>query len=268
MTRPGARVLVTRAGIQAARFTSLLQKAGLRVVEIPTIELCEPEDWGPSDRAIARLTEYRLIIFTSANGVERFLQRIRKQGEGSAALRGITLMAIGPVTAAALEERGLAAQQVPSEYHGEALLEAATGLLGRWKAGETPRVLIPRAAVARDVLPDGLRSAGVSVDIAPVYRSACPESSRGPLREALVAGLDAVTFTSSATVTNFMALAGGDEPARQSLRDRLKDVTIACIGPITAATAVTAGLEVHVQPKASTVDALASALIDRLRPGL
>ena len=261
MTAPsGARVLVTRARDQAGTLTSLLQEAGLQVVAVPTIELHDPEDWGAADRAIARLADYRLVIFTSANGVERFWRRIKERGADGGALSGRALLAIGPATAAALQDRGLAVQSVPAEYRAETLLQAALELLGPCGDGEAPRVLIPRAAVARDLLPDGLRSAGVSVDVAPVYRAVAPEASRGPLQEALAAGLDAVTFTSSSTVTNFVELAGGGGAARQALRG----VTVACIGPISAATATAAGLEVHLQPADYTVEALARALVTRL----
>lgn len=263
MTAPaGARVLVTRARSQARRLTSLLQEAGLQVLEIPTIEFCDPEDWGPADRAIENLESYRLIVFTSTNGVERFWKRIAELGADSAVLDRRPLMAIGPSTAAALQERGLVVQPVPAEYRGEALLEAALDLLGPQGEGDVPRVLIPRAAVAREVLPEGLRAAGVTVDVVPVYRALIPESSRGPLREALAGGPDAVTFTSSSTVTNFVALVGGDLAARQVLRG----VTVACISPITAATATAAGLEVHLQPEDYTVEALARVVIQRLTP--
>ena len=254
----GIRVLVTRARPQAAGFVRRLQDAGAEVVELPTIAIRDPDDWSPVDAAIARLSGYSMVIFTSVNGVERFLARLRTQGRGEDALRGRHLVAIGPATAAALEEHGMPVEAVPDEYRGEAVLQVAEGLLGladgRRSADEI-RVLIPRARQARDVLPDGLRGLGAIVDVVPVYRTIMPEGGSERLLEVLRAGVDCVTFTSSSTVRNFVRMAGA--AGLEALR---RGVAVACIGPISAGTAREAGISVAVEPDEYTVDGLCQAL--------
>ncbi|MGD8377628.1 MAG: uroporphyrinogen-III synthase [Acidobacteriota bacterium] len=248
----GVRILITRARAQAGEFCHRLQEAGATVVELPTIEIVEPEDWGPADRAIDRLGSYELAIFTSANGVDRFAARLRQRGLDMTALGGARVLAIGPATAAALREAGLGTS-VPEEYRAEAVLEMARGILAG-RAGKV-QVLIPRALEAREVLPDGLRKLGARVDVVPVYRTVVPEGSAERLAGALDAGVDCVTFTSSSTVRNLLQLLPDGDPGP------LDGVAIACIGPITADTARGTGLRVDIQPDRYTIEGLVEALV-------
>jgi hydroxymethylbilane synthase len=265
----GRRVVVTRARAQARVLRRLLEAEGAEVIEFPTIRLAPPVDLEPVDRAVARLGEYDWIVFTSANGVAALAERLRTLGRGPDALRVARLAAIGPGTARALDALGLRVDLAPAEFRAEALVEAfarlwssappGPGAEAAPPAGSAPRpaarVLIPRAADARSVLPDGLRRLGASVDVVPVYRTD-PERDQSPeARGLLEAGrVDAVTFTSSSTVRYFAALLGP-----QGLR-ALRGVLVACIGPVTAATAREHGLEVGLVAEAYTMPGLVAAL--------
>ena len=163
----GKRVLVTRAKEQAAEFMALLAAYGAEPLEAPTISLLPPADWTPADRAIAAIDSYRWLIFTSVNGVLRFMDRLLSKGLDARTLAGRRLCCIGPRTAQALEHYGLKADMVPVEYQAEGILEA----LGKQQLMKA-RILIPRAEVARELLPDELRALGAQVDVVPVYRTA------------------------------------------------------------------------------------------------
>ncbi len=245
----GRTVCVTRAAAQAAPLVAALAERGAEPIACPTIEIAAPADPGPLDAALADPGRYSWAIFTSANGVERFFGRMAATGGDIRDLKGVRLAAIGPATATALDARGVRVELVPDEYVAEALfaaLEREGGLAGS-------RILIARAAVARDVLPDALRAAGADVDVVETYRTVRPDGARD-LITALVdnGALDLVTFTSSSTVTNFVALAGSD---------RARRTRAACIGPITSATARDAGLEVAVEAATYTVEGLVDAIV-------
>ncbi|HEY8692610.1 MAG TPA: uroporphyrinogen-III C-methyltransferase [Chloroflexota bacterium] len=240
----GVSVLVTRPREQSASFAEGLREAGAQVYEVPLIELRAPEDWAAVDAAIQRLGDYDWVVFTSANGVRGFCERIKAQGRDARAFAGARVCAIGPETARALEAYGLRADVLPEEYVAEAVAEAL--------APHQPRqVLIPRAKVARDVLPEMLRRAGAEVEVLEVYRTEAPSGAAERLHSALDR-VDVVTFTSSSTVTNFLGLAGG-LPA---------GVKVACIGPITAETARERGLQVDITAAGYTADGLKRALVD------
>ncbi|HEU0166560.1 MAG TPA: uroporphyrinogen-III synthase, partial [Chloroflexota bacterium] len=208
---------------------------------------CEPESWAAADDAIARLPAYYdWMVFTSANGVERFGQRVRQAGKDARAFAGAKLCAIGSETAKALERQGLTADLVPDAFVAEAVADALVQHSPR-------RVLIPRAAVARDVLPARLTAHGAEVDVVEVYRTQAPEGAAERLRELVAGGkVNVVTFTSSSTVTNFLTLAGGLPP----------NVKVACIGPITRRTAEEQGLKVDIEASTYTTAGLKQALID------
>jgi uroporphyrinogen III methyltransferase / synthase len=258
----GRRVLVTRASEQAPALTRLLAESGAEVVECPAIEIAPPESTRALDDALDDLASYAWIVFTSVNGVERFFARLGERGGDVRSLHGARIAAIGPETARALERRHVRPDLVPAEYRAEDLLAALAGepLDGR-------RVLLPRAAGARAILPDELRARGALVDEVVSYRSVKPASSREVLRAALGDGrsVDCVTFTSSSTVTHFLELV--DEVDAAGGRARLRGAAVACIGPVTAATAREAGLRVDVVPSEYTIPALARAVVEHFSGG-
>jgi len=255
----GRVVVVTRPRAQAQAFAGLLEAAGARVLLVPTIAIEPPASWELLDRALERLDDYRWAVFTSVNGVEMTRRRLEEKGRGADALRGRRLAAIGPATAEALRAMGLETEVVPEEYVAEALAERLCALI---RPGE--RVLLARAAEARDVLVTLLEAAGARVDEVPAYRTR-PERAEdaGELRGALGAGrVDVVTFTSSSTVRHFAELFPGED-----LPGLLRGVAVACIGPVTRATALALGLETRIVPREYTIPALAQAIADHYASG-
>ena len=247
----GKRILVTRAREQASALTRRLEAAGAEVVEFPAIQIAPPESWAPLDDAIARLREYHWTIFTSANGVRFFWDRLQHAQRDARDLFGITVCAIGPATAAALCERGVRADLVPEEFKAEGLVDA---IGDRLLPGA--RVLLARAAEAREVLPEELIRRGAQVDVVPAYRTIKAASNADEVRGLLEEGrIHAVTFTSSSTVKHFLDLVGGDGGAL------LRGVVVASIGPITAETAARQGIASHIVPESYTIPALADALV-------
>jgi uroporphyrinogen III methyltransferase / synthase len=251
----GRRIVVTRARGQAGGLVSGLREVGADVLECPAIEIAPPPSFADLDAAIDRLESYDWVLFTSVNGVDRFVARLDERGADLRALHRARLAAIGPETGRALARLHLTGTVVPEDYRAEGLIQAIAGLS---LAGA--RILLPRAAGAREILPRELERMGAIVDEVVTYRSRQPESSVAVLRSALDGtAFDAVTFTSSSTVQGFLALLAAADPERG--RRALDGACVACIGPITAATAREAGLRVDVVPKTYTVPALAAALV-------
>jgi len=240
----GTQVVVTRTREQASQLSGALRAQGAEPIEVPVIEVGEPDDGGAALReAAARASSYDWIVLTSPNGARRFAASLRDARDLGAARVAV----IGPGTAAALAERHIVADLVPAEYVAESLLAA----LPERGAGGSGRVLLARAAEARDVLPDGLRAKGWEVDVVAAYetRSVAPTDDQ----RAAVDGADAITFTSSSTVTNFVAAFGvASVPP-----------LVACIGPITAATARELGVEPQVVAAEHSIDGLVAALVER-----
>ena len=235
----GRRIVVTRAREQASELAGRLRDLGAETIEVPTITIEGPADGGAALRAAAgRLGGYDWVVLTSANAVERLLAEV----SDARAFGPARLAAVGATTAAALARRGLVADLVPDRFVAEALLEVFP--LG------PGRVLLPRAAAARDVLPEGLADKGWAVDVVEAYRTVPAQPSDAVLEAAATA--DAVTFASSSAVTNFLAVARAVPPV------------VACIGPITARTAEEAGLKVDVVAEESTVGSLVDALARRI----
>ncbi|MFZ5451523.1 MAG: uroporphyrinogen-III C-methyltransferase [Thermodesulfobacteriota bacterium] len=254
-TRPlwGKTVVVTRTREQASALVALLAAAGARCLEVPTLEIAPPDDFTPLDQALANLSRYRWIIFTSANGVAAFMERLLGQGQDVRALGGAQIAAIGPATAQALGTWGLKADVVPRAFRAEELLEALSPLV---TAGD--RILLARAQVAREVLPQGLARLGAQVNVIPVYQARPPGGIPPEAEAAFQQGrVDILTFTSSATVHNFIRLLG---PERfQALAQK---ATVAAIGPITGATLQEYGITPEIQPPSFTIPALAATIID------
>ena len=248
----GKRVLVTRAREQAGRTASLLRERGADPVVVPTIEIGPPSDPGPMAEAAVALGRYGWVVITSANGVERLWAEVRRQGRDARAFGGAKIAAIGPGTAAALERCGLVADLVPKVHKGEGLAEELLAALGDAR----PRVLVARAEVARDVVPDALRAAGCEVDVVPVYKTHAPPR---PLLDALAALLEAqeidvVTFTSSSTVEHLCDALDSRAAAL------LRNTCVASIGPITTETARKRGLRVDLTASEHTIPGLVSAI--------
>lgn len=248
----GKRVLMTRAKEQAGELAARLAGYGAEPVEAPTIKIVPPPDWAPVDRALSEIGTYQWIIFTSVNGVSRFMTRLFARGFDARCLAGRQLCCIGPRTAQELEKFGVRADLVPEEYQAEGVLVA----LNRQELQKT-RLLIPRAETARELLPDELRAAGAHVDVIPVYRTLTPDENAGGWRQELMDhGIHVVTFTSSSTVRNFVTMLGGAE----AMKPLVQSVMIACIGPITAKTAEEYGLTVSIMPDEHTIPALVDAI--------
>ncbi|MHB1004828.1 MAG: uroporphyrinogen-III synthase [Chloroflexota bacterium] len=246
----GKRVLVTRAPGQADALSALLREAGAVPVTVAAIRLAPPESWAPLDAAIAALIDYDWVVFTSANGARAFADRLRQSGRMAGLPDSLQTAAVGPGTAAALAEFGLRADLVPEEYVAESL---AAALAPREVTGK--RVLFVRADGARDILPRQLRALGAQVDEAIAYRTLPNDEDARRLGDLLAdGGLDAATFASSSAVRATVAMLG------QSGAACLRELAIACIGPVTAATARELGLRVDVVPEEHTLPALARAL--------
>lgn len=242
----GTRVVVTRTRRQASPLARALRGAGAEPIEVPVIEVADAADGGIALRAAARaMGSYHWVVVTSPNGARRLLAAVADVGGDSRIFGATQVAAIGPGTAAALAERGIRADLVPVPFVAESLLEA----LGE-PEGARSRLLLARAEVARDVLPDGLRARGWHVDVVDAYRTV-PAAITDEQRAA-VAGADAITFTSSSTVERFLEALGPDAVPP----------VVACIGPVTAATARQHGLAVHVEAEVHSIDGLVAALVE------
>jgi uroporphyrinogen III methyltransferase/synthase len=243
----GKRVVVTRARDQAGSLSGGFRALGATVVELPTIELIAPEDWSPLDAALARLASYDWLIFTSVNGVRFFLSRLDASPHDLRALKA-RICAIGPATKQAIEDLHLKVDLMPQEYVAEGLLAAFSSydLSGK-------RVLLARAEVARDLIPLELRKRGALIDVVPAYRNLGPADSAARMDQ--VAHADWITFTSSSTVKNFLAMAGSES---------LRGVRIASIGPVTSATLRQHGLRVDVEARQYTMNGLLQAICEKV----
>lgn len=246
----GKTFVITRPEEQSEAFMSGLLERGAEPFLFPVIETLPPEDWKPLDTAIQRLDSYDGLIFTSVNGVKFFMRRLKEKGKDIRELKGLRLYAIGSKTEKAVNALGINVDVVPESFVAESLIES----MGKENI-KGKKFLLPRAAVARETLPDQLRAQGAEVDVAPAYQTVRPQTDTGELIRRLKEGtIDAVTFTSSSTVTHFMGLVGTD------LLPQLKKIAVACIGPVTAKTADKAGLNVDIMAEEYTVDGLIAAL--------
>ena len=245
----GKRILVTRARNQASKLTAKLENLGAEVIEAPAIEITDPSDlYEALDKAIDHVQDYHWLIFTSANGVEYFFNRLYQAGKDVRALGYAKIAAIGSATAEKLKQYGIVADVIPQEYRAEGVIEAMKG-----KLPPHAKILLPRAEEAREILPEKLREMGAEVEVAPAYRTVCGDVDSEALVSELVNGeIDVVTFTSSSTVKNLVNIIGSV--------DFLKDVKTACIGPVTADTAKSLGIEPDIIAKEYTIDGLVEAI--------
>lgn len=293
----GVRVLVGRARHQAGVLSSELRKLGAEVLEIPFIEIRKPRSFRPLDSALKQLADYDWLILTSANGVEAMWQRMAKLGitsrvfdrerkqenrEGheftraakrpkkgavaSAAEGRLQIAAIGPATKQSIERRGIKVDVVPEQYIAESVVRSLKNKVNG------KRVLLVRAKVARDVIPRELRKAGARIDVTEAYETAIPESSRRRLRDVLNDSQrrpHVVTFTSSSTVRNFVALLGGSRSAAGALQARGQEcprhTRLASIGPVTSSTLREFGLPVDIEARNYTIPGLVEAIVTAFR---
>ncbi|HEX4668977.1 MAG TPA: uroporphyrinogen-III C-methyltransferase [Solirubrobacterales bacterium] len=241
----GRRVVVTRARAQASGLAAALRDLGAEVVELPAIRIEPRIDSDGVRRMVESIGDYSLVCLTSPNGVHLLFEAIAEADLDARALAGATIAAIGPGTRRALAKHGIAADVVPERFVAEALVEALAGV-----EVEGRRVLVARAAEARDVLPDTLRERGAEVDVVSLYETVREQ----PDAEAIEAAQNAdyVTFTSSSTVTNLTAALGDRFPA---------GARIVSIGPVTSDSARAAGLSVDVEAEQHDVDGLLAALL-------
>ena len=249
----GKRILVTRPEDQATGFIMALSGLGAECLLFPTIEIIPPESWGELDRAIEGLSRYDWILFTSVNGVAYFFARLDVAKKDTRRLNGIKIGAIGPKTAAALMDRGINPDLIPDTYRAEEMVEALKGYPLNGK-----RVLLPRPAIARDLIPKSLKSLGALVDEVEAYQTVQPEYSQDQLDRLFKKGkIDMITFTSPSGVTNVLALLEG-----KPIYEEISKVGVACIGPVTAQRAKEVGLKVVVAPDEYTAEALARAIAE------
>lgn len=255
----GRTIVVTRPEAQASALVEPLEEAGARTIVFPTIEIVPPGDPEPLRRAAREAADYDWLVFTSVNGVKAFRRALEEQDlEPPEPGDGPRVCAIGPATGADLEEMGLAPRVIPDEFVAEAVVEA----LDEETELEGKRILLPRAAVARAALPDGLRERGARVDVVEAYRTVPGREEAGDLRRRLDAGeVDLITFTASSTVRNFERAVGTD----------VGGARVAAIGPITAGTARELGYDVAVVADEYTIPGLVAACAGyfgpRGRPG-
>ncbi|MBN1473580.1 MAG: uroporphyrinogen-III C-methyltransferase [Syntrophaceae bacterium] len=247
----GLGVVITRPERQADDLARLLLEQGANPISFPTIAIEPPDDWSDLDKALDQLESYQWLIFTSANGVHFFFERLRNKAKDIRDLKGIKICCIGPATARQIEEKDIKVDLVPDEFIAEGILQSFSALDLQGK-----NILIPRAAKARDILPEGLRKMGATVDVVTAYQTVNSGRKKEELTELLETGaVDVITFTSSSTVNNFVEIMGRDFVLPPRVR-------VACIGPVTAATAKKAGFKIDIEQKEYTMQGLVQSLIN------
>lgn len=228
-----------------------LRELGAEPVAFPTIRIAPAEDLRPLDEAVSRIERYDWIIFTSRNAIKPFWERLSNGGKDARALAGLSVGAIGPKTAAELENIGLIADFIPDSYVAEAIIEEISDVAGQ-------QVLLPRSHIARRTLVDGLEAKGAHVDEVVAYRTVAADPSDTAWTRLETGSIDIATFTASSTVRNLVDILGGDAAVRV-----LEGSRVACIGPITAATARELGIRVDVVAVEHTIEGLIQAIVDQ-----
>ena len=247
----GQRILIGRARHQSGQLADGLKLLGAQVIAIPFIEIRKPRSFRPLDRALSNLKSYDWLILTSANGVEGMWDRLRKLKLNKTHVKHLHVAAIGPATKKAIQKRGLKVELVPDEYVAEAVVKKLKSKV------KGKRVLLVRAKVARDVIPMKLRKAGADIDVVEAYETILPKASRSKLQK-LIKGPrppHVITFTSSSTVRNFVALLGAAH------RKKLVNIKLASIGPVTSSTLKELKLPVNIEAREFTMGGLIRAIV-------
>lgn len=246
-------MLVGRARHQASKLSAGLKALGADVIEIPFIEIRPPRSYEPLDTALKHISEYEWLILTSVNGVDALAIRMKRLQISSKEFAHLRIATIGPSTCKAAESLGMKVSVVPPKYIAESVVESLRDKVG----GQ--RVLLVRAAVARDVIPRQLRKMGARVDMVEAYETVVPAASKKKLQSVIEDPKrrpQVVTFTSSSTVRNFMTLLGGRPP-----HTMFNGIRFASIGPVTSATLREFGLPVHMEATEYTIPGLIRAIL-------
>jgi uroporphyrinogen III methyltransferase/synthase len=250
----GQRILVTRAKGQSASFISALERFGAEAIEFPTIKITPVDDYSIFDKAVSEIDSFRWLVFTSVNGVNYFVKRLNQLSVDIRDFKGIKIAAIGTATAKAVEGLNLKIDLLPKEFKAEGLINSF-----RQQGISNQRILIPRALEAREILPETLRKLGADVVVAPVYKTVLADPPVKQIKTKMEAKkVSMITFTSSSTVRNFVKLISGN----LELRQLMKGIKVAVIGPITAKTAEELGLKVDIMAETYTTSGLLKAILE------
>ncbi len=246
----GKGVVITRPEKQADDLAVLLEREGAEAIHFPAIKIAPPQNWSGLDAALGKLDTYNWLIFTSANGVQNFFNRLLVLNKDIRELKGIKICCIGPATAKQVINRGIKVDLVPEKFIAEGILKSFEKI-----NLQEQKILLPRAAEARDILPEGLKKTGAAVDVVAVYETVNSGRKKEELEKLIEANeIDVITFTSASTVTNFLKIMGKDFRFPPQIK-------IACIGPVTKVTARKAGLNVDIRQEEYTMDGLVQAMV-------
>lgn len=249
----GKRILVTRAKEQSLEMSNIITELGGEAVEFPVIKTIPPIQCEEFNQAINQLETFDWIIFSSVNGVNYFFAKLKEQGIDIRQMSKAKIVAVGPKTAKALQDKYLNIEVLPQEFVAEGILAS---LQGHIKPGQ--KVLFPRADIARDIIPNYLKEKGLEVTAVDAYQTVPAAENREEIIEFLKEKkLNVITFTSSSTVKNFLEALKGE-----NIEKLLEGVILASIGPITTETAIKQGLEVQITAEEYTVPSLVKAIVD------
>jgi len=244
----GKRVMVTRSLSQVSVLSELLSTEGAQPLEVPTIEIRPLDNYNHLDNALSTLSNYSWVLFVSTNAVDAVFDRMAKLSQDTRAFGPVKVAAIGDATTEALIRRGIFPDYVPKTSVSESIVE------GLGTAGlEGSTVLLPRADIGGESLSNGLTACGAIVREVTAYRTVIPKDAHVRVAEILDQDIDIVTFTSSSTVGNLANILNGNI-------EQLSKVKVACIGPITAASANKVGLTVDIIARNSTIQGLVTAI--------
>lgn len=251
----GWRILNTRAEAQSAALSNLLRERGADVIEIPTIEINPPRSYKALDAALKNIAQYDWLILTSVNGVDALFTRIKKLKLSTDTLKHVQIAAIGPATKKAIERQGLAVAVTPKKYIAEAVVDALRGKT------EGKKILLARAKVARDLLPNELRKTAAQVDVVEAYETKIPAAAKAKLQKLFSSEQnrpEVVTFTSSSTAANFLQLLD------KKHHNRLREIWLASIGPVTSKTLLDAGFPPTVEAREYNMNGLVLAIVEQV----